>query len=47
MTPLERAVKEDHTDVIEYFAKECKLNIEDLNDVCGIICVCMCIIFLY
>ena len=40
MTPVEYAVKEGHTDVIEYFAKECKLNIEDLNDVCSnILCI--------
>ena len=26
--------------MIEYFAKECKLNIKDLNDVCSII-LCM------
>ena len=40
MTPVEDAVRKGHTDVIEYFAKECKLNIKDLNDVCGII-LCM------
>ena len=33
MTPVEDAVEEGHTGVIEYFAKECKLNIKDLNDV--------------
>ena len=33
-------MKEGRTNVIEYFAKECKLNIKDLNDVCSNI-LCM------
>ena len=28
-------MKRGFTNVIEYFAKECKLNIKDLNDVCS------------